>query len=450
MLTGAAAYDMIEELEQPFKTAPGESGDLPVSLRDRMDMAENILLTRYDYTKELSPLLKTPKSLGAYTLRFYLQQFVASMRQDLGWHLEPVGDKARQESAADRLEKFRAHTWLRLDPSGLLRDNMAWYMGGGFFWAAFLEMEDWSDPDQARGETDGEYADRLEREKRGFFPWRLMEHNPRSVSYLESQNELQMGAVRYRLPIIDLVRRFTDAGKRPRRDEPEIVLRLLDRDWAWLKAGAPGTSTSTRDLYRDEAEICLVDDGQKLTYYCDLGVASTSQRTWRDQGAGAAERYRELGEGEYDNPFGQVSLLLAQGTLHPNQPVAYRREGMLTPLILASHAGAILDSHNTEPGVGPAGDRRAPAARSRGQAGRDRPALARAGAGARLAGPADRHTRPVRAQAARALGRPRPGALGRQPAQHGADHGAARHHVRPRGGSASGVYADKLGAQPDR
>ena len=348
--TSAEVKDLLDEVEQPFKTAPAESGDMPVSLRDRMDALENIILTRYDYTRELSPLLKTPKSLGAYLLRFYLQQFVASMRQDLGWHLEPIGELQRQESAADRLEKFRAYSWLRLDPAGLIRDSMAWYMGAGFFWSAFLEMDDWAEPEQRKNERDGDYADRAERDKRAFFPWHLTEHNPRAVSFMESQRKLGVAAVRFKLPLIDLIGRFSD-GKKPRRDEPDQALKLFDSQWSWLRAGTAGTDVSARDLYRSEAEVCMVDDGQKISYYIDMAANTGGGRQVLRGGGADSERYRPAASddsttgGEYDNPFGQVSLLLGQGVYNPGQPIAYRREGVLTPLILIDHAGAILNSH---------------------------------------------------------------------------------------------------------
>ena len=322
---------LIEEIEQPFRNPPSDAGEKVMSLRDRMQRFDEFVFTRRDYAQDLSPLISTKISIPPVLLRFYVQQGRAALADDLKLHLEPVGALPRQETAADRMEVFEAHALLQLDPHGYLRDDMHDAQVRSFFFAAWLEMEKYVVPSQAKGEKDGEYADRVERYRKSWWPYRLTRKPSNAVAWQEDDNRnVTIAVARYKLAVSQILERYGDG----RKDDPEQMARILGEHFGYLRVGTASNELYARDVMREEVGVCVVDDGAYCAHYVDLGTLTDS----REKG------YKALGEGEYKNPFGQPSLLLAEGVYNGDQPMAYRREPLLTSLILIEDQKAVIKS----------------------------------------------------------------------------------------------------------
>ncbi len=227
----AEIRELIEEVEQPFKVAPSNAGEKVMSLRDRMTAFDEYVFTRRDYAKDLSPLLTTKISVAPALLRFYVQQGRAALADDLKLHLEPVGALKRMETAADKLEVFEAHALLQLDPYGYLRDDMHDAQVRSFFFAAWMEMDKYIVPEQAKGEKDGDYADRVAKYQKSWWPYRLMRKPQNAVAYMEDDNRnITIGVCRYKLSYADLLERYGDA----KRDNPEQMARIFSEHFGYL------------------------------------------------------------------------------------------------------------------------------------------------------------------------------------------------------------------------
>jgi hypothetical protein len=318
--------DLIEEVEQPFR-AGGEEG-----VYDRMRAIQDIVFTRFDYTKKLSPNLQQKISVPADLLRFYKEQTKASLRDDLGLHLEPVGNLIREETAADKVEVMEAHSLMRLDPDGYIRDTMHDFQTRSLYFAAWLEEQEWKTPEQAKGESDKDYVARVERERSSWFPYRLLVKNPETVAFRERDREITLGTLRFKLPVIDLMDRYGDY--KVSRNDPAQALKVFNEHYGFLRGDEDRSEWGAREVFGKEVDCCAVDDGLTICHYADL-----------DGVRGRDKRYEGLGEVDYDNPFGQVSLLIAEGVYNAFEPLAYRREPLMLSLIKIEHGRAMLKSH---------------------------------------------------------------------------------------------------------
>ena len=169
----------IDEIERVFGASTDSySASLgpPTYLRDRMALLADVIQSRYDYRVNVNPLFRNKISVPPVTLGHYINERVAGLRNDLTLHLEPVGILKREETAADKLEVAEAHDLLMLDPFGFHRESIHIAQVMQFFWAGLLEMQDFIEPEQGRGEGDKDFGERVEKEgKREPAPTLLLE-----------------------------------------------------------------------------------------------------------------------------------------------------------------------------------------------------------------------------------------------------------------------------------
>lgn len=333
--SSAEINDLVSEVEAPF-IASGSKGR---SVRDRMRTLDDIIFTRYDYASELSPLLAQRIDSPADTLRSFKEQAKAALLDDIRLSLEPVGGLKRQESAADRVELMEAYTLMRLNPDDYVRSVCHHMQAVGFFFAGWLEMRSPMIPERAKGESAAGHNKRVETYKAGWFPWTLTPRDSQTVAFMEHSRQVTTAVLRFRLPYIDLVERYS-GDYNARRDDPERCLEIFGEHFGWLRAGEPSSDFGVRDLMRREAEVCLVDDGVNISHYIDQ--LAMGERLYHHEDK---DQYRGVGETDYPNPFRQPSLLLAEGVYNPFQELAYRREPLLMALAQIEHGKARIKSH---------------------------------------------------------------------------------------------------------
>ena len=329
--------DMISEVEQPFLAGAGGGA----SVRDRIAMIDDVVFGRYDYTQDLSPLLQQRIRVDADVLRSYKEQAKASLMDDFTLHLELTGTGVRKETAVDKIEALEAYTLMRLDNGGVVQDSIRYHQSMQLFWAGWLEQRPYIMPEQGQKEPDKAYTARVEHYRSSWFPWTLDVKNPATVAFMESGREITVATLRYKQPVIDLLERFGGDYK-PRREDPEHALRIFNEHFGYLRGDVAQSEWTERDMYRREVEVCAFAEGSTISHYVDYTPSDASPRTVRKGGGG---QYEGIGETDYDNPFGRVPLLIAEGAYNWFQPLGFRREPLMMALIRLEHGKARLKSH---------------------------------------------------------------------------------------------------------
>ncbi len=334
MRNGPELKDLITELETPF-TSPAILGTdgIAYSLKDRISQVEDIVFTRKNYAAKMASKYENPGNLAAATLRFDKDTAISALRTKLRLSLTPQSELERAKTAADRMEVYEANMLLRSDSSGNIRENMHAYQTYGFFYPCWAAFDEYEESDEREGETTEETTARHKRERAMFMPYRLVELNPLSVYWTEPDHTRtpSMAVAKYKLPIVDLLEKYGKSYK-VSRDNPDAMLKVCNEHFGYLRGDQPGDPWTTRDVFRKSAEVMLVDDGDTICHYADVA------------GGNQDERYKGLGEGEYPNPWGQCSLLLAEGVFNPGQPIAYRREPLLHSTIAIEDQRAMAKS----------------------------------------------------------------------------------------------------------
>lgn len=332
--TSTEIKDLVDQVENGFK-----SGTDP---HQRVQLVRDIIFGRYNYTKELSPYL--PQKIGVLPdlLRVYKDQMIAALRTDMRLHLEPVGTGQRKDTAADRVEVMEAHQLMRLCDDGIVLEDMAYYLTVGLYWAGWLEMERYVEPEQAKGESNKDFAERAKRERDGFFPWSLRTLNPETVAWVEEKRVPTTAVLHYRKPVIDLLCRY-GRSYGVRREDSTHALKVFHDHFGFLRADLDRSAWTERSLYNEEIEVVACDDSSRISHYADLSVKLGDRPGTRAKSD--KDRYAGLGETDYDNPFGQCSLLLAEGVYNPYEQPAYRREGLMMAAINIEHAKSRIKSH---------------------------------------------------------------------------------------------------------
>ncbi len=320
--------DIVSEVEKPFLASGNAAGN---SFRDRLQNMADIVFTRVDYATMLNPLLQNPVSVDADLLRVYANQAKSALRDDLGLHLEPVGDQARKETAADKVEAMEVHDLMRLDPNGYIRDDIHDMQARSLAYTGWLEQLDYVETVPALGETTADHNKREERNRASWFPFSLSSKAPDTVAWMESERLPTIAVCRYDLPFVDLMERYgADYGVK--RDDPEKMLKVYNEHFKWIRAGTGQAElNNARDFYTNVAHCMCVDDGVTLRYSVDF---STKR--------GNESRYKEIDGSKRDNPFGAVSLLLAEGVYNAFEPLAYKREPLIMSMIKIEYGRAIL------------------------------------------------------------------------------------------------------------
>ena len=327
MYTSAETKDIITELEQPF-----------AQLRTRFKTIHDAVFNRYDYAADLSPDLEQRKSFGPTNLRVDLRMVKALLRNNLSLHLEPV-DGARDE-AADRLEVMQSHDLLMLDPKGYIRENIHHYQFAGPFWAGWLDSLTYLPPTRWEDEDEEAWTKRAKRHRESFFPFQLLDKDPFSVAYNEYNRAATIGSCRVEIPIIDLLERY-GSSYNVSRDDPDHMLRICREHFPFIRADegyAP--DWGDRSFWNKGAEVLIWADANRIYHSIDLQPGTDAKR-YRNSGG---SRYESLAEGSWENPFGDVPLLLVSGTYNPHEKLQYRREGLGHSLIEAEHGMAFYKS----------------------------------------------------------------------------------------------------------
>jgi len=334
-MAGEEITQLIEEIERPFgspMTSAPKGGVPPTTLRARMATLADIIQARYDYAVTVNPIFRNKIAMPPVTLGHYINERVAGLRNDLTLHLEPVGTLKREETAADKMEVAEAHDLIMLDPFGFHRESIHIAQVMSMFWAGVLEMQDFIDPEQGRGESQADYNARFEKARKGWFPFKLVDAHTQTIAWTEHGRDPTSLARRFKLPLVDFMERYTDG----RRENPEKMLKIFNEHYGFLAADEAQPYTGSKDRWSQMIDVCLYADAGKICHYVDMEESKLKDKT---------QRYRGAGEEKYDNPFGQVPLLLAEGVYYPHEEVAYRRAPMLASLVNTMHAESIIMSN---------------------------------------------------------------------------------------------------------
>ena len=333
-MSDAEIKDIIQEIETPFISGSANAR----SFRERLSTIEDIVLTRYDYTKDIDNRLRKI-SVPAHLLRSYLKQTLGALAGDIGLHLDVVGNKRREETAADRVEVMEAHSLMRLAMESDVIEDLRWRLAVGLAFTGWLEEVVYVQPEQAKDEPTKDYLKRVDQYRAAWFPYSFTSANPLTVAWMEQDRKVTIASKRYQLPLIDLVERYGSAYD-VHRENPDAALRICNEHFGYLRGGDGLSDFTTHDMYTKLVEVCVVDDGATIKHYADLQASGPRTVT-----STKGDRYQGIAETSYPNHFGAVSLLLASGSYHPDQPMAYRREGLLMDMINIQHAQAVLTSH---------------------------------------------------------------------------------------------------------
>ena len=328
MYTSAETKDIITELEEPFG-----------NLRTRFKTIHDAVFNRHDYAADLSSDLEQRKNFGPSMLRVHLAQAKAQLRNNIVIHLDSV-DGVRDE-AADRLEVAESHALLRLNPNNHVRENIHHYQFTGPFWAGWLDELSYLPPVRWEGESLEDWTKRAKRHRESFFPFQLLDKDPFSVAYTEYNRRLTLGSCRIELPIIDLLERYGESYK-VSRDDPDHMLRICREHFPFIRADegyAP--DWGDRSFWNKGAEVLIWADANRIYHSIDLQPGTDAKR-YRQTGG---NRYEALAEGSWENPFGDVPLLLAEGVYHPHEELQYRREGIGHAIIEIEDGKAFYKSH---------------------------------------------------------------------------------------------------------
>lgn len=330
----AEIRDAVEEIEKPFGSAVsrGDPNADTMTLRNRQAILQDMIQSRLDYRLMVNPLFTNKIAVPPVTLAHYINERAANLRNDLMLHLEPIGELKRDETAADKMEVAEAHDLIMLDPHGFLREAIHMAQVKDMFFAGLLEARDFVMPEQGRGEADGDYARRVERARAGFFPFQVRHLHPQTVAWTEHDRTPTSAVARYKLPIIDLLERYTDG----RREHIEKLTRIHSEHYGWLVVDEAQLRTGAIDYFSQTVEVVMYIDKGKICHYVDCEASKLKDKS---------QKYRGIGEEEYDNYFGGVPLHIAEGVYYPHEEIAYRRAPLLVSLINAMHSQAIILSN---------------------------------------------------------------------------------------------------------
>lgn len=334
MKSEAEVKELIAHIERPFGspvTRGVTTGDAAEKVRNRQAVLQDIVQARLDYTLTVNPLYKNKLVVPPVTLHHYINERVAALRNDLQLHLEPVGSKKREESAADRMEVAEAHFLLKLDPWGFLREAIHLAQVKDLYWAGLLEAVDFINPEQWSGESDKDYTRRMEQAQAAHFPFRLRDLSLQTLAFTEHERTPTSTVIRYKLPIVDLLERYTEG----RRENPEKLEKILRADYGWLVMDERQPSSGSQDWWGKMVEVVQYLDHGVICHYVDCAASQVKDTI----------SYRGLGETEYKNHFGDVPLHLAEGVYYPHEELGYRRAPMLISLINSMHAQSIMLSN---------------------------------------------------------------------------------------------------------
>ena len=323
LYTAADFRDAVKETMRPFDT-----------VHKRIRDTQQIVWNRKDYTKALNPLIlpQNRVNVGPFMLRLWKDLVVSKlMGYEYAIHMEPTGGRKRDDSDADLLELWRGWLWLQLNPSNFVRRTIATEQSVGYYAAFWLEAEKWTDPEQDKGESNGEYADRAERIKRNWQPFRLRNKPADAVAFMENEDTITAAVAEYELPVSEFFYRYLDVGRNDRSKQRS----LLEGEYKWIADQPRSREAANKDSFNNTVKICMYADMDRICQYVDTG---------RDSGKGE-DRYRPAGEGEWENQFGMVPLMLAEGSYNPNLPVELRRESILQALIDIEDADAYMNTN---------------------------------------------------------------------------------------------------------
>lgn len=327
-LTGKNAESLVKDLEGPF-----------VDLRDRYRPIYDIVFGRYRYDLDISPDLANRISVTASALRFYLSAYAAELRDNLVLHLEPKENASPEQ--ADRMEKMQSHDLLMLDPKGHHRADIWHYQGLGPFWAGWLEMHGHLPPIRLKDESSEDWTERAKKARLSAFLFEIVSKPPLAVAFMESNHKLNIASTRTRVPFLDLMERYGESYN-VTRDDPDHMLQICREHFPFIRTdeGRPYEHSDWDSFTRADGEVLIAADANKIWHYIDLGG-----RDGRGRYTAASDRYATVGEGEYDNPLGDVPLMVISGAYNPHESVAYRREGGIHSLIEIEHAKSHYKSY---------------------------------------------------------------------------------------------------------
>ena len=136
------------------------------------------------------------------------------------------------------------------------------------------------------------------------------------------------------IPLVDFLERYS-GDYEARRENPEKMRKIASEHFGYLMVDEPRAIDMGGELWSKRIKVCVVADAEKIRHYVDMSSIKGYSGT----------KYQEAGDCEFDNPFGQVPLVLAEGVYNPGEEVAWRREPILMPNINAEDKKAQIQTH---------------------------------------------------------------------------------------------------------
>ena len=294
------------------------------ALYARNDSFEEQVRALTDYVAYLPADLRRKEPIYSRELKVHIERFKGKLDRSRQIHVEPHSPLKRDETRADDLETSMANWRIRLDPNGWVSDAIRFGQTCKSEVPIWLEWTDWRLPTRRKGESNADYNKRCDDYRREWFGYRLQVDPVRTTAFTDYRRRITMGTRRFKLPMIDLARRYGDykrGEERSVRDEAELMLQVCREQFEWVRVAEPRTEQEG-DVGRKHVEVFSIDDGVNISHHIEAAGSLADKEDWKQLAP-------------YRNPFGRPTLFIVSGIYNAGEPLEHRYEPLAVALIQA-------------------------------------------------------------------------------------------------------------------
>lgn len=279
----------------------------------------------YDYTKDIPPELGQAVPLHSRMLT----QDSANMVGALSWpirinvDIDKLGPVA--EKQGDDLEVAFSHSFLRMDPRGIVKAGIHSHQVRSRFAAVWMSINEHKYPARRPKEPNKSWQDRCDEYDESYWRWSIGLLAPNAVGHLAFDGEITVATLHDELPILNIAQLYGEG-------EDKDPLTVMGKQFPYLRAGE-GTNIERggqANLITKTFKRWIIADSGKISHYFEVTE-------------GKEPRY-ELAAETYDNTFGRVPLTLITGIYRPHAPIETRYEALMGPLASCVQQLAVMES----------------------------------------------------------------------------------------------------------
>ncbi len=273
------------------------------------------------------------RTIVSYEVEWATRKVVATLSApEYAVHIDPDhdADKAR----ADQHEMQDGNFLLRVDSSGILSRAIHRHQAQSAYAPVWVQQNAFTLPVREKNGdgknvlTAAEYNRACDSYRRRYQPIRVeVSADITDTAFLDDGQLNVTAAVReYEIPVVDFVTNYGDYKKDDEVDQ-KTLLSIWDKDFATLRSGYGMGEAASSFAGSQKIKICLFDEGSKIRHYVVMPAAQSDGK-----GRKLAPMEDFNSEGEWANPFGIPSLVVACGYYNSG---AYRPEDRYMSFLLA-------------------------------------------------------------------------------------------------------------------